>query len=183
MPVYKDKSRGTWYVVTRYKDWTGKLRTTTKRGFKSKVEAKRYEVEFAEKKDNSLSMTFGSFVEIYMDSMEKRLKENTLQTKVAIIEKKILPYFKNKKLCEITPTDVISWQNEMMKQTTKTDKEFSPTYLKTLHNQLSAIFNYAVRYYGLSSNPARVAGNMGKETNGEMQFWTKEVKYSLCQGH
>ena len=45
MPVYKDKSRGTWYVVTRYKDWTGKLRTTTKRGFKSKVEAKRYEVE------------------------------------------------------------------------------------------------------------------------------------------
>lgn len=174
MPVYKDKSRGTWYVVTRYKDWTGKLRTTTKRGFKSKVEAKRYEVEFAEKKDNSLSMTFGSFVEIYMDSMEKRLKENTLQTKVAIIEKKILPYFKDKKLCEITPTDVISWQNEMMKQTTKTDKEFSPTYLKTLHNQLSAIFNYAVRYYGLSSNPARVAGNMGKETNGEMQFWTKE---------
>ena len=44
MPVYKDKARGTWYVVTRYKDWTGKLRTTTKRGFKSKVEAKRYEV-------------------------------------------------------------------------------------------------------------------------------------------
>lgn len=174
MPVYKDKARGTWYVVTRYKDWTGKLRTTTKRGFKSKVEAKRYEVEFAEKKDNSLSMTFGSFVEIYMDSMEKRLKENTLQTKVAIIEKKILPYFQDKKLCEITPSDVISWQNEMMKQTTKTDKEFSPTYLKTLHNQLSAIFNYAVRYYGLSSNPARVAGNMGKETNGEMQFWTKE---------
>lgn len=174
MPVYKDKARGTWYVVTRYKDWTGKLRTTTKRGFKSKVEAKRYEVEFAEKKDNSLSMTFGSFVEIYMDSMEKRLKENTLQTKVAIIEKKILPYFKDKKLCEITPTDVICWQNEMMKQTTKTDKEFAPTYLKTLHNQLSAIFNYAVRYYGLSSNPARVAGNMGKETNGEMQFWTKE---------
>lgn len=84
---------------------------------------------------------------------KKELKENTLQTKVAIIEKKILPYFKDKKLCEITPTDVISWQNEMMKQTTKTDKEFSPTYLKTLHNQLSAIFNYAVRYYGLSSNP------------------------------
>ena len=119
-------------------------------------------------------MTFGSFVEIYMDSMDKRLKENTLQTKVTIIKKKILPYFKDKKLCDITPTDIISWQNEMMKQTTKTDKEFSPTYLNTLHNQLSAIFNYAVRYNGLSTNPARIAGNMGKETNGEMQFWTKE---------
>lgn len=30
MPVYKDKKRGTWYIVTRYKDWTGKLRTPQK---------------------------------------------------------------------------------------------------------------------------------------------------------
>lgn len=68
----------------------------------------------------------------------------------------------------------------MMKQTSKKDKEFSPTYLKTVHNQLSAIFNYAVRYYGLKDNPARIAGCMGKETNGEMQFWTKEeyMKFS-----
>ena len=23
MPVYKDKKNGTWYVMVRYKDWTG----------------------------------------------------------------------------------------------------------------------------------------------------------------
>lgn len=180
MPVYKDKKRGTWYIVTRYKDWTGKLRTTTKRGFKTKMDAKNYEIDFTEMKNNSLSMTFGSFVKIYMDSMQNRLKENTLLTKQTIIEKKLLPYFKDKKLCDITPKDVIYWQNEMMKQTSKKDKEFSPTYLKTVHNQLSAIFNYAVRYYGLKDNPARIAGCMGKETNGEMQFWTKEeyMKFS-----
>lgn len=174
MPVYKDKDRGTWYIVTRYRDWTGKLKTTTKRGFKTKLDAKRYEVEFQEMKNNSLSMTFESFVKIYMDSMENRLKENTLLTKRVIIEKKLLPYFKDMKLCDITPTDVMHWQNEMMKKTTKKDKEFSQTYLKTLHNQLSAIFNYAVRFYGLKDNPARKAGCMGKEQNGEMQFWTKE---------
>lgn len=139
MPVYKDKKRGTWYIVTRYKDWTGKLRTTTKRGFKTKMDAKNYEIDFTEMKNNSLSMTFGSFVKIYMDSMQNRLKENTLLTKQTIIEKKFLPYFKDKKLCDITPKDVIYWQNEMMKQTSKKDKEFSPTYLKTVHNQLSAI--------------------------------------------
>ena len=33
-------------------------------------------------------------------------------------------------------------------------KPYSQTYLKTLHNQLSAIFNHAVRYYELRSNPA-----------------------------
>ena len=94
MPVYKDKKRGTWYIVTRYKDWTGKLRTTTKRGFKTKMDAKNYEIDFTEMKNNSLSMTFGSFVKIYMDSMQNRLKENTLLTKQTIIEKKFLPYFK-----------------------------------------------------------------------------------------
>ena len=48
------------------------------------------------------------------------------------------------------------------------------TYLKTLHNQLSAIFNHAVRYYELRSNPAAKVGNMGSEEHKEMLFWTKE---------
>lgn len=54
-------------------------------------------------------------------------------------------------------------------------KPYSQTYLKSIHNQLSAIFNHAVRYYDLKSNPARKAGNMGKkESDKEMLFWTKE---------
>ncbi len=35
-----------------------------------------------------------------------------------------------------------------------------PVYLKTLHNQLSAVFNHAVRHYNLKVNPAAQAGNM-----------------------
>ena len=51
---------------------------------------------------------------------------------------------------------------------------YSPMYLKTIHNQLSAIFNHAVKFYGLSENPATIAGNMGKEKAGEALIWTKE---------
>jgi integrase len=51
---------------------------------------------------------------------------------------------------------------------------FSPTYLKTIHNQLSAILNHAVNMYGLKDNVARKAGTMGKEENKEMEFWTQE---------
>ena len=47
-------------------------------------------------------------------------------------------------------------------------------YLKTLHNQLSAIFNHAVRYYELRSNPATNVRNMGSEEYKQMLFWTKE---------
>ena len=41
-------------------------------------------------------------------------------------------------------------------------------------DQLSAIFNHAIRYYGLQVNPAQRAGNMGYEERKEMQFWTRE---------
>lgn len=50
------------------------------------------------------------------------------------------------------------------------DKDF----LKTVHNQLSAIFNHAARFYGLNLNPARQAGNMRAEERKEMLFWTRE---------
>ncbi len=53
-------------------------------------------------------------------------------------------------------------------------KPYSVVYLKTLHNQLSAIFNHAVRFYNLKDNPAQKAGNMGKERGREMKFWTKD---------
>ena len=56
----------------------------------------------------------------------------------------------------------------------KNGMSYSPMYLKTIHNQLSAIFNHVVRFYGLSENPAAIAGNMGKEKIGEVLIWTKE---------
>ena len=51
---------------------------------------------------------------------------------------------------------------------------FSPTYLKTIHNQLSAILNYAVNMYGLKDNVGLKAGTMGKEENKEMEFWIQK---------
>ena len=51
---------------------------------------------------------------------------------------------------------------------------YSLVYLKTVHNQLSAIFNHAVRFYDLPTNPAAKAGNMGKEKTREMLYWTKD---------
>ena len=106
--------------------------------------------------------------------MKKRLKDNTWHTKEHILRTKLIPFFGKRKMCDIQPKDVIAWQNEMLEGSTKTGKPYSPVYLKTLHNQLSAIFNHAVRYYELRSNPAAKVGNMGSEEHKEMLFWTKE---------
>ena len=90
------------------------------------------------------------------------------------IRTKLLPYFGRLKMCNITAQQIITWQNEMLNHKDENGKPYSPVYLKTVHNQLSAIFNHAVRYYNLRENPCKKAGSMGKKKNREMMFWTKE---------
>ena len=119
-------------------------------------------------------MTFASFVETYTADMKSRIKENTWHTKEHILRTKILPYFGKRKINEIQAKDIIAWQNEMLNSKYKNGNPYSPVYLKTLHNQLSAIFNHAVKYYGLHENPAAKVGNMGKARSREMLFWTQE---------
>ena len=121
-----------------------------------------------------MDMTLESFCKLYEADVRPRLKENTWLTKESIIQSKILPYLGQRKMSEITAKDVIDWQNEMRSQKGKTGKPVSPTYLKTIHGQLSSIFNHAIRYYDLNINPARKAGTMGAEESKEMLFWTKE---------
>lgn len=174
MATFKNKDNGTWYVQFRYTDWRGERQQKLKRGFPTKKAALAWEREFLMKKQADLNMTLESFVELYTQDVKPKLKLNTWLTKESIIQKKILPYLGKRKLSEITPQDIFCWQNEIRKITDKQGKPFSTTYLKTIHNQMSAIFNHAVRYYGLQSNPAAKAGSMGEKEATEMQFWTKE---------
>ncbi|MBQ4135511.1 MAG: site-specific integrase [Clostridia bacterium] len=174
MPAYKEKDSKTWYVSVRYEDWTGKKTRKVKRGFQSKRETLEWERKFLLKENASLDMTFESFLELYKEDLKDRLKLSTWIMKTSVIDQKILPYFKNKRMCDIKPSDVIAWQKVIMAHRDENGNAYTPTYLKTIHNQLSAIFNHAVRYYELSSNPAAKAGNMGKEKTREMLFWTKD---------
>ena len=151
MPVYKDKKKGTWFVVTRYKDWTGEVKTTTKRGFKTQREAKEYEASFKLKQDRNLDMNFGDFVDIYFTDMANRIKENTLNTKRYIFDLKITPYFNKRKINKIVAADIIEWQNQLLAYRNKDGEPYSPVYLKTLHNQLSALFNHTDYFYNVTN--------------------------------
>ncbi len=174
MAAFKNKDNGTWYVQFRYTDWKGERQQKLKRGFATKREALEWEREFLMEKQADVNMTFESFVALYEKDIKPKLKLNTWLTKESIIKKKILPYFANRKLSEITAKDIIRWQNEIRELRDCHGKPLSKTYLKTVHNQLSAIFNHAARFYGLNINPARQAGNMGAEERKEMLFWTRE---------
>ena len=174
MPAYKDSKTGTWFVKFYCKDWTGENKQIKKRGFATKREALDYERNYKIRQENNLDMTFGEFWKLYTEDMKNYVKLNTWLTKEHIVDTKILPYFKNLKMNEITPGDVRKWQNEMVAFRYENGKSYSQTYKKTMHNILSAIFNHACRFYNLKSNPARQAGNMGREEKKEMLFWTTE---------
>lgn len=168
MKAEKDKKTGKWLIQYRYTDWQGKRRKSTKRGFATKREAEEWLRKFLITQKADFDMKFEDFWKMYCADMETRLREHTMRTKKYIVELKILPYFGDKRVNAITAADIRQWQNELIKM------GYSPTYLKTINNQLSAIFNYAVRYYDLKSNPCAKAGSMGKSKAEEMDFWTVE---------
>ena len=174
MSVTKDGSTGRWMSQIRVTDWTGKVIHKKKRGFTTKKEALKWEQEIINQSSGSVGMTFGSFVEIYYKDMKERLKETTMQGKHWMIDTKIVPFFGKLQLNEIKPTDIRKWQNMMTSYRDEEGKPYSPTYIRTVFNQLTAIFNYAVKYYGLKENPCHKAGGIGKKKADEMQFWTKE---------
>lgn len=168
MPAYKDKERGTWYASFYYTDWQGKRRLKKKRGFDRKKDAEEFEREFLRKDAKSCDMKFSSLLEIYLEDMRPRLREHTMRNKEYLINSKVLPFFKDLPLNQITPNHVRKWQAELLAG------DLAPTYVKTINNQLSAIFNYAVKYYALPQNPARVAGSIGRKKADAMHFWTVE---------
>ena len=172
MGVYKEGKN--WKVQVYYKDWQGNQKRKQKRGFRTKGEAKEWERDFLQQQSQGVDIEFGNFLEIYYKDMDVRLREHTMYTKRYIIDLKIRPYFGKKILSEITVADVRAWQNKLLMYKDKNGKGYSQTYLKTINCQLTAIFNYAIRYYNLQDNPCRKAGAIGKSKGEPKDFWMQE---------
>jgi len=166
MPATRDGK--TWRCQFYYEDWQGVRHKKNKRGFKTKAEAEEWERNFRQQQRKDLDINFENFVESYFADVENRLRESTIKNKRYVFDLKVTPYFKKKKMCEIKTSDIRAWQNELIKQ------GYAPTYLKSINNQLAALFNYAVRYYDLKDNPCRKAGSIGKSKADDMEFWTKQ---------
>lgn len=166
--TYKDKKRGTWYCKFYYTDWTGIRRQKMKRGFKLQREAKEWERLFLETQSGSPTMTFQALYQLYLDDIESRLKQSSVNSKKQCIESRVLPYFKDKSINQITPADVRKWQNLLIEDGLK------PTTQRNINGQLNAILNFAVKYYSLPKNPCQVAGLIGSSKPKRMDFWTHD---------
>jgi integrase len=172
MSVYKKTSPKTgktsWFCTFYYTDWQGKRKQKKKEGFATKREAAAFERDFIQRAEGSLDMTFGSLYALYKADYKKRVKLSSFSSTTANVEKRVLPYFKDMAINAITPLQVRQWQDQL-----RQEEELSNTSIRWLHVHLSGIFNFAIKFYKLPTNPAKAAGNVKQDKTVEaLKFWT-----------
>ena len=155
MPVYKDDERGTWYCEFRYKEINGFTKKKKKRGFKTKKEAVEYERNFlAQLSTKAETIFFKDFAQIYLKDIKTRIKPSSYNNKEKIFKFKLIPFFENILVGDITPIIIRKWQNEELKN------NYKKSYFVTIQKEMSAIMNYAVKFYNLPFNPVERAGQV-----------------------
>ena len=124
MPATKDKKRNTWTAQFYYTDWTGKKVKKCKRGFETKKEALDWEKHFLLEKSASLDMTFEDFWKRYEADVRPQVRENTWKSKEYVVYLKILPYFKDMIMRDITARDVKEFKEYFEEQVERIISEY-----------------------------------------------------------
>lgn len=172
MPSYYDEMRKSWYCKFYYTDYQGKQKQKKKRGFKLKRDAEQWERDFLQRVAGQPDMPFKELCALYLEDKRQHNKALTYETKKNRIDKWIVPVFGERPLNDITPADVRKWQGDLKNAVGQRGRPLSEQYMFNLFTELSSLFNFAVRFYGLNSNPCHIAGNTVGHKNKSLSFWT-----------
>lgn len=175
MPAYKDKLSGKWYINFYAKDKKGNNKKYKKSGFNTKKDAIEYEHEFKKVKYNDPALQFKFLAAEYLKDHKINSKRSSHQSAANLFERFINPYFAELDILNITPGIIKDFINHLKEYKTANKTFMSYNYFNSIYAQLSATFNYAIRFYGLTSNPCHiVTKNFEKDTKKEYNTWTVE---------
>lgn len=171
--IIKRAENGTYYFRANlgYHPVIGKQIQKYKSGFKTKKEAKEEYSKLILASAEELAVdkeqpTFKTFVEdIYLPWYKTQVKESTYKNRYSTIQKHFA-YFYRKKVNEIEPIHVQTWQLKLA-------KEFSPNYVRIVQGMLAVAFDRAIILGLCERNPARMVGNV-KSKKVKVDFWTLE---------
>ncbi len=166
--AYREKDTKMWSAQWFETNAKGEKKKRRKRGFSTKREALEYERQKKLNSCRSMDMKLSEFVEVYFVDKQNELKQRSIKNKRYMIEQHIIPYFGHCMMSEITPSQIIQWQNEIQ------TKNFSDSYLRMIQNQLTALFTHASKIYDLRDNPCKKVKKMGNSGNRSLTFWTIE---------
>lgn len=169
----KKADNGTYYFRANlgYDSLTGKQIQKYRSGFSTKKEARAEYSKLILAAEEGLAMekkqpSFKQFIEeIYLPWYKTQVKESTYKNRLNTIEKHF-KFFYRKKVNEIEPIHVQTWQLKLV-------KDYSPNYVRIIQGMLSLAFDRAIILGLAKKNPARMVGNI-RSKKVKVDFWTLE---------
>lgn len=175
---------GRWKVTCRYTTFDGTRKQKKKEGFPTKREAQQFEKDFLQKMNGSLSMSMSSLFDLYLEDAKARLKPATYNNLMIITENYLRPFFGEIPVQDVTPLIVRNWFAHLQTAVSpKTKRPIAPSSATLVKTKLSSVFNFAVKYYGLKSNPCANVSAPRKTAKREMRFLTVQEfkKFRECE--
>lgn len=154
---------GRWTARFTIKLINNESKRIFKRGFKTKKEALDYERETILKYTATADITFKMAVDLFLEFKKPRIKESSY----VIVENRLRKgtYFNNLLISEITPIQVSTFQNELI-------KVYKPRTIKAINTYIKTVFTWCMKYKGLASNPFDKVDKLMLETDKRVDIVT-----------
>lgn len=169
MSIEKDEKRGTWTVRIKV---NGK--STMRRGFKTKKEAKTAESIMLKERDQetlAMRLPFNELYELYRTYAKNNLRSSTFKGTFYKLDMHVYPYFKDvRDVNKITLHAIEKWKSMDVFD------QYSTSYLNSIYSKFNAMMNYGMKYHGVAKNPVAKSGNFKRpdEIKKEMDIFTLE---------
>lgn len=112
---------------------------------------------------NIRTLTLSEFFRVYARDIKPTVAASTWENKAVLFRGKIEPYLGEVFIEDLSSQDILLWQDLMRSMRRKDGSRYSPTYLRTINDQLDAILNHAANFYRLERNPMKGLRKMGKK--------------------
>ena len=168
--ILKTKDGRSWYFKVYKKDFQGNNKAYKSRRYLTKKETEEAERLFLMNRDNPIKKEFGLVSNDYFNNLKKTRKESTYYSYKKDYEKHIYDFFKKKYINEITVNDIKNWHEYLEK------KKISIGFMNKIYNILKCIFDYAMKNYGIISNPVQIVGRF-QDKNDKVTTDENRIKY------
>jgi integrase len=168
MSVYQDKKRGTWYFQIRKKNVFGDTKQITRRGFKTKSEAKSEEArELLKPLENKSEMSLNELWGRYIEYKKGKVREATIYTMENRYKTHIKDILGNKKVNSISLNEYMDFQKYLLKEGLKVG------YVNNIHTEISTCLKFGQKFFDVHRNIANLVGQVAdNEIKQNKNMWT-----------
>lgn len=172
MASYEQNKNSKLWSVRFREDTPDGVKNKRLSGFKTKKEAQTGYIKYVNEKPKiaasvpSEELLFADLIRRYLEHTKARIKASSYYDIESKISKHIMPYFDNKLVSEVTPLDILNWQ--------QTVDHYSYKYKSGLRTFLSSIYKFGERYYDIKNIIPKVEPFRNLEKKKKMLFWTSD---------